>query len=270
MSSLHKFKAYFGMVPLDDYEDEYLDEPDQVRRGVRGPRDPYLDREDREFVEPAFGKAGYPPSRRSELDEEFDRYDTPRHATRVDAPVARSTRPTSATSMRSAIRGSLAVEPRSERADGRRGPLFDEGGPLSKITTLRPRDYSEARTIGERFRDGTPVIMDLVEMSNADAKRLVDFAGEGGGDDAAVARILRQGGHQSVSAVASRYRCVSGGASTDRRNWFLQSKVILPRSSRAASAIDRDQLQTVGFNGMSVTSRVFILIARPMSGRVRV
>ena len=54
--------------------------------------------------------------------------------------------------------------------------LFDEGGPLSKITTLRPRDYGEARTIGERFRDGTPVIMDLVEMSNADAKRLVDFA----------------------------------------------------------------------------------------------
>ena len=44
------------------------------------------------------------------------------------------------------------------------------------VTTLRPKDYSEARTIGERFRDGTPVIMDLVSMDNADAKRLVDFA----------------------------------------------------------------------------------------------
>ena len=54
--------------------------------------------------------------------------------------------------------------------------LFEEGSPLSKITTLRPKDYSEARTIGERFRDGTPVIMDLVSMDNADAKRLVDFA----------------------------------------------------------------------------------------------
>ncbi len=41
---------------------------------------------------------------------------------------------------------------------------------------MRPKDYSEARTIGERFRDGTPVIMDLVSMDNADAKRLVDFA----------------------------------------------------------------------------------------------
>lgn len=54
--------------------------------------------------------------------------------------------------------------------------LFDEGSALAKITTLRPKDYSEARTIGERFRDGTPVIMDLVSMDNADAKRLVDFA----------------------------------------------------------------------------------------------
>jgi cell division inhibitor SepF len=54
--------------------------------------------------------------------------------------------------------------------------LFEEGSPLAKITTLRPKDYSEARTIGERFRDGTPVIMDLVTMDNADAKRLVDFA----------------------------------------------------------------------------------------------
>ena len=74
-------------------------------------------------------------------------------------------------------RGALAVDAGLDVASrARRSPIFDEGGPLSKITTLRPRDYSEARTIGERFRDGTPVIMDLVDMSNADAKRLVDFA----------------------------------------------------------------------------------------------
>ncbi|MPQ99268.1 DUF552 domain-containing protein [Modestobacter sp. I12A-02628] len=45
-----------------------------------------------------------------------------------------------------------------------------------RITTLHPRTYNEARTIGERFRDGSPVIMNLTEMSDADAKRLVDFA----------------------------------------------------------------------------------------------
>lgn len=47
---------------------------------------------------------------------------------------------------------------------------------LSRITTLHPRTYNEARTIGENFRDGVPVIMNLGEMDDSDAKRLVDFA----------------------------------------------------------------------------------------------
>jgi len=47
---------------------------------------------------------------------------------------------------------------------------------LSKITTLHPRTYNEARTVGEQYRDGTPVIMNLSEMDDSDAKRLVDFA----------------------------------------------------------------------------------------------
>jgi cell division inhibitor SepF len=47
---------------------------------------------------------------------------------------------------------------------------------LSRITTLHPRTYNEARTVGENFRDGVPVIMNLGEMDDGDAKRLVDFA----------------------------------------------------------------------------------------------
>ena len=47
---------------------------------------------------------------------------------------------------------------------------------LSRITTLHPRTYNEARSVGENFREGTPVIMNLSEMDDADAKRLVDFA----------------------------------------------------------------------------------------------
>lgn len=47
---------------------------------------------------------------------------------------------------------------------------------LARITTLHPRTYNEARTIGEHFREGTPVIMNLSEMGDSDAKRLVDFA----------------------------------------------------------------------------------------------
>jgi cell division inhibitor SepF len=47
---------------------------------------------------------------------------------------------------------------------------------LSRITTVHPSTYNEARIVGENFREGTPVIMNLTEMSDSDAKRLVDFA----------------------------------------------------------------------------------------------
>ncbi|MCL3860116.1 cell division protein SepF [Actinotalea sp. K2] len=47
---------------------------------------------------------------------------------------------------------------------------------LRRITTIHPRSYNDARVIGEAFRSGTPVIMNLSEMTDADAKRLVDFS----------------------------------------------------------------------------------------------
>jgi cell division inhibitor SepF len=76
-------------------------------------------------------------------------------------------------------------DPRYDRGEGvsrdvsvvprqaERGPGVRE---LDRITTLHPRTYNEARTIGEHFREGTPVIMNLTEMDDNDAKRLVDFA----------------------------------------------------------------------------------------------
>jgi cell division inhibitor SepF len=45
-----------------------------------------------------------------------------------------------------------------------------------RITTMHPRTYNEARTIGEHFREGIPVIMNLTDMDDSDAKRLVDFS----------------------------------------------------------------------------------------------
>ena len=49
-------------------------------------------------------------------------------------------------------------------------------GELSRITTLHPVTYNDARRIGEEFRDGTPVILNLTDMDDADARRVVDFA----------------------------------------------------------------------------------------------
>ncbi len=47
---------------------------------------------------------------------------------------------------------------------------------LARIHTIKPRSYNDARVVGEAFREGIPVIMTLTEMSDADAKRLVDFS----------------------------------------------------------------------------------------------
>lgn len=63
----------------------------------------------------------------------------------------------------------IAEAPRVVAAPG------PEPGPY-KITTLQPSSYNEARQIGEAFRDGIPVIMNLTDMADGDAKRLVDFA----------------------------------------------------------------------------------------------
>jgi cell division inhibitor SepF len=55
-------------------------------------------------------------------------------------------------------------------------PMSSTTGELHRISTIHPRTYNEAKTIGESFRSGTPVIMNLTDMDDADAKRLVDFA----------------------------------------------------------------------------------------------
>jgi cell division inhibitor SepF len=65
------------------------------------------------------------------------------------------------------------VTPMPQRAHLSR---VSSGGELSRITTIHPRTYNEAKTIGEHFRDGVPVIMNLTDMQDSDAKRLVDFA----------------------------------------------------------------------------------------------
>jgi cell division inhibitor SepF len=67
--------------------------------------------------------------------------------------------------------------PVSSLSDRRRPPApASSVAELSRITTLHPRNYNEARTIGEHFREGIPVIMNLSEMDDSDAKRLVDFS----------------------------------------------------------------------------------------------
>jgi cell division inhibitor SepF len=69
-----------------------------------------------------------------------------------------------------------AVTPITRGSVTRMMPHQHSATELHRISTIHPRTYNEAKTIGEAFRAGTPVIMNLGEMDEADAKRLVDFA----------------------------------------------------------------------------------------------
>jgi cell division inhibitor SepF len=135
--------------PLLFSEQHRLSEP-------RRPREAERPADRRDSADAGFPHAGsaYPPARPapiSLLPERTDRYERP-------APVA--------TAMGSVPHGFGG-------GSGGGGTTTSEA---YRITTLHPRTYNEARTIGEHFRDGTPVIMNLTEMGDADAKRLVDFA----------------------------------------------------------------------------------------------
>ena len=188
MSTLHKVKAYFGMAPMDDYDDEYYEDDRDAGRARTPSR--RSDRFADGGYESGYDGGGYDGGRYEDRDREFsagygdDRGpdysstggfragygdDTRARSREFDHPhdMPRSPR---FGPLRGMTRGATAMDPRGMAM------LFEEGSALSKITTLRPKDYNEARTIGERFRDGQPVIMDLVSMDNADAKRLVDFA----------------------------------------------------------------------------------------------
>ena len=47
---------------------------------------------------------------------------------------------------------------------------------LDRIITLHPRFYNEARIVGEHFRQGAPVIINLSDMDDSERKRIIDFA----------------------------------------------------------------------------------------------
>lgn len=76
------------------------------------------------------------------------------------------------TSLRDGARGGVATMERRPQVR----PSDDPSRAFDRITTIHPRTYNEAKQIGESFRENTPVIMNLSDMDDADAKRLVDFA----------------------------------------------------------------------------------------------
>lgn len=79
--------------------------------------------------------------------------------------------PDSRAESRTESRGALAVDTRTRAVEETRVE-----SPSYRITTFVPSKYNDAKEIGEHFRQDVPVIMNLTEMDDDSAKRLVDFA----------------------------------------------------------------------------------------------
>ena len=144
MGSWRKVGAFLGLVPEDGARDEFADE----YHDGDGYHEDYAARDPRsaDYAEDDYA------------DESHDGYQQgPR-------PVP------SGYSDVQLTHGSLAVQP---RADLRRDV---ESAAAIRPVTVKLTGFSEARVIGEKFREGKPVILDMTEMDDAGARRLVDFA----------------------------------------------------------------------------------------------
>jgi cell division inhibitor SepF len=199
MSALRKAGVWLGLVEEEDDDRSYDDGYESKSRY----RDSgYRDRESRDGWE---SRSSRYAEEFAEEDEELDEQPPPRTRSRLGdrVPHERSPSRSELSSRESSARGEL------ERVDGERASVRSITRPSApepvayptrenlalapqvqlreravvadddqryQITTLHPTTYREARTIGEHFRDGVPVIINLTEMDEADARRLVDFA----------------------------------------------------------------------------------------------
>jgi cell division inhibitor SepF len=62
-----------------------------------------------------------------------------------------------------------SAKPRPAAARPRRG------SEMSEIITLEPQTYADGKEVAAHYRQGIPVIVNIGGMSEADAKRMLDF-----------------------------------------------------------------------------------------------
>jgi cell division inhibitor SepF len=72
-------------------------------------------------------------------------------------------------------RASTAVI-RAERPPPRRAQLATVPTPSVRVHLVIPRSFNDAQQIADRFKDGTPVILNLQGTDQELSKRLIDFA----------------------------------------------------------------------------------------------
>ncbi|HJE52298.1 MAG TPA: cell division protein SepF [Tessaracoccus flavescens] len=117
----------------------------------------------------------------------------------------------------SSTTGTVAPLPAATRRPAPVAPVAQkEVADLSRIVSVRPRSYNEARVIGENFRDGIPVIMNLSDMEDGEDKRLVDFAaglifGLKGNIERVSTKVFLLCPHNLVVGPEDKERIASGG-----------------------------------------------------------
>lgn len=187
MSAIARFKEYFGMAPVAAYEDEYLDDYDRpVHHDIRAPRAVHEAddlgpvardrREDYGYAADRFGDELAPRARPADLDPIEEPVSDRRHRPGFDEATPRPRRYHAAeagarASLRGvpATRGAVALAPAED---------FVEDGLVTVPETVveRPRNFGDGKSLGEHFRAGRAVVLDLSTMASGDARRMVDFA----------------------------------------------------------------------------------------------
>jgi cell division inhibitor SepF len=161
--AMRKMAVYLGLVEDDGYDGPGFDPDDEFEPEMATPPSGRVAPE----PERAPRRQHIPPPSQHSQHSQHQPQDEP--ARLVHAPAPREPRIAPVASItpdrHSLEKNSPVIMPK----------VVSEREPY-RITTLHPRTYNEARTIGEHFREGTPVIMNLTEMDDTDAKRLVDFA----------------------------------------------------------------------------------------------
>ncbi|WP_419994184.1 cell division protein SepF [Streptomyces boninensis] len=170
--AMRKMAVYLGLVEDDGYDgagydpdDEFEPEPEPDRRRGHEGGQPHHSRGQAPVEEPAARMVPAPAPRQE------------RPPVAVESGRSSGILPEGGRSNRIAPVSSITPERQNlEKSAPVIMPKVVSDREPYRITTLHPRTYNEARTIGEHFREGTPVIMNLTEMDDTDAKRLVDFA----------------------------------------------------------------------------------------------
>ncbi|WIB27634.1 cell division protein SepF [Curtobacterium sp. MCSS17_015] len=143
---LKKTMVYLGLADEElEYEDEQQTAPTQTRQQAPG----------------------------AAAQQEAPAAATPAAAPAAAAPAAAAPAAVAVKPQHTSQRGAQVTPLRRSHTTAQKATPVQE---MNEILTVHPREYKDAQSIAESFRDGIPVIINLSQMTETDARRMIDFA----------------------------------------------------------------------------------------------